>query len=163
MKLSTLKEKGIANEQEILELAMNDVAEVTMENIEKVPLTAKSKRKFKDYSARAKAKSVPYQFLTDENDKIYGVEMDVSLTFPSGKAEYSYLKLQESDWDETDYYGHTKCTFKGRTITTLVAVSLNTNVSFGDYNFPSKKLEHQVAKFIQKVANRLDERIKSQK
>lgn len=162
MLLKELKEKSLINDQEVTELALKNIFEVNDKNVDSIPLTADSRKKIKDYSARASAKTMPHSFLKDENGRIYGVEMDCSIKFKSGKAEYTYIKLQESEWDETEFYGHTKCVFNSKTITTLVAVSLNTNVSFGDYNFPSKKLEHQVAKFVQKVANRLNQRIKNQ-
>jgi len=162
MLLKELKEKSLINDQEVTELALKNIFEVNEENVDKVPLTADSRKNIKEYTARAKAKTMPHSFLKDENGRIYGVEMDCSLKFKSGKAKYTYIKLQESEWDETEYYGHTRCLYNGKTITTLVAVSLNTNVSFGEYNFPSKKLEHQVARFVQKVANRLDNKIKNQ-
>ena len=162
MLLKELKENNLINDQEVAELALSEVYEVTKENVDDIPLTAKSRKNIKSYTAKSKARATNHQFLADKEGNIYGVEMDIDIKFKSGGAQYSYIKLQESEWNETDYYGHTKCEFKGRTITTLVAVSLNNNVSFGDYSFPSKKLEHQVASFVQKIANRLNEKIKSQ-
>lgn len=163
MKINKMVENDLISKDQLTTLALKDIYDVDSSNVDTLPLNDKARARIKTYVSKLEQETTKHNFLTDKNGKIVGVEMDFSKTFNTGKAEYKYLKLELSSWSETDFYGYTKCQVGNDTYTTLVSVSLGNNVSFGEYNFKSKKLEHSVASFIQKVAGRLDKKIRNQK
>ena len=162
IKLADAVRKKLITEGECATLVLQGIKEITMDNIDKLNVPNSTKNNLRKELNNIK-KNNRYNFLYDENGNINGIELHYEgKTFEGSRAKYFYIKLEKSSWEETDYYGYTKCRIEDNVYTTLVSISLGINVSFGEYTFPNQKLEHRVARYLQNVAYRLDQKIRKQ-
>jgi hypothetical protein len=164
MKLKELMEKDLINGSECATLILQGYQDVTPENIDKLNLQEERKKIITEELGWKKKIIMPeVNFLLDDQKKIKGVEIKYpGKIFEGSKATYTYVKLTKSNRPETDFYGYTKCKVDNNTYTTLVSISLGNDVSFGEYTFPYDQLEHKVARFLQNIARRLQEKIREQ-